>query len=382
MKYLPINWQDGMKIRKEHFLGQEFAARGETFDLAQAGLTPFSYGLLPPRLGVPGKAFDLWFKLDQSGQMLITLTACRVIAPNGALFELDDTDPSPTLEATAQQVLERFPQATQCFVVLEVNPFERVPTGQADPEEHPPRLPGTHPHFRLKLSNIVQWAASSQGAFDITLGRIELSGAEPQLDPLFIPPSAAMVACPQLNEQYDRWFRILEELEGQCSQTLNRIRKLEEGSGEDLFSNSLAVGPIAQRLTLRILYLTSDLLVEREVLRYQPPMYFMTAVQRHARSLLNLFAELGEKSSQEWVNFLSQSIKLTDYQESIERLVKASYNHLDLKEMMATVDQYVQMLGRMYHAQRGLPTSNFDWKRMVDIGISFEDKKSDPDDIF
>lgn len=111
-------------------------------------------------------------------------------------------------------------------------------------------------------------------------------------------------------------------------------------------------------------------------------MYFMTAVQRHARSLLNLFAELGEKSSQEWVNFLSQSIKLTDYQESIERLVKASYNHLDLKEMMATVDQYVQMLGRMYHAQRGLPTSNFDWKRMVDIGISFEDKKSDPDDIF
>ena len=50
--------------------------------------------------------------------------------------------------------------------------------------------------------------------------------------------------------------------------------------------------------------------------------------------------------------------------------------------MMATVDQYVQMLGRMYHAQRGLPTSNFDWKRMVDIGISFEDKKSDPDDIF
>lgn len=384
MKYLPINWQDGMKIRRQHLLGQELAQRAEMHDLAQAQITPHNYGLLPPRPGESARAFDLYFKLDQTGQMGITLSACRLLAPTGAYFELTREDEACTLQATVVQVQERFPQVTHCYVVLEVNPYDRQPTGGADPEEHPPRLRFTQPRYRLKLAQVMQGAATPQGAFDFTLGRIDLSGAEPRLDESLVPACTNYHAHPNLQEQFDQWMRGLGEIEDQARQTLNRIRSLSEQEGDDLFGNNLDVAPMAHRLSVHTMYLSGDLLAQAEWFRYQPPVLFFTALQRHARSLRNTFAQLGATAIKDWMNFLIESLKLNDYKDSIEQMVGHKYQHEELGQAVQVATQYLQMLGRLYHPQRGLPVSNFAWRQIDNNVIRWEDRGSDedPNDIF
>jgi hypothetical protein len=47
LKYYNVNWINGMKIRKDHFIQQENAFEDRMKDVAACFLNGFNYGLLP-----------------------------------------------------------------------------------------------------------------------------------------------------------------------------------------------------------------------------------------------------------------------------------------------------------------------------------------------
>ena len=51
LKHFPVNWIDGMKINKNHFLQQERAFVDQLKDITSLGLHQNNYGLLPPYFG-------------------------------------------------------------------------------------------------------------------------------------------------------------------------------------------------------------------------------------------------------------------------------------------------------------------------------------------
>ena len=75
IKNLFVNWVDGMKIAKEHFIDQEHAMRDHLRDALMAGVSDHHFGLLEPA--------DLVFE-DREAK----LNACRAICRDGSRIEL------------------------------------------------------------------------------------------------------------------------------------------------------------------------------------------------------------------------------------------------------------------------------------------------------
>ena len=87
LKYFHVNWVDGMKINKQHFIALENALNDQLMDTASMGLNDRNYGLLPP---FPGKSSSLKMVLnaDNQNRLRVTIQECRAITQGGARIEI------------------------------------------------------------------------------------------------------------------------------------------------------------------------------------------------------------------------------------------------------------------------------------------------------
>ena len=74
--FLPVNWVDGMKINRTHFLIQEQAFAWQTARAAGSLLNPMNYGLLPSSGATPLKLF---VSIDHQQQ--VQVKSLRGVAP-------------------------------------------------------------------------------------------------------------------------------------------------------------------------------------------------------------------------------------------------------------------------------------------------------------
>ncbi|MEL6624144.1 MAG: hypothetical protein AAFS00_18435 [Bacteroidota bacterium] len=379
MNYHPINWQDGMKIRKDHFMGQENALRQEIHELSGARIHDYNFGLLPT--GTIRRPFDLWLKLDQSGQMLVTLSAVTAVAPGGGYIDLQRNEDACTLQLPVAEVRQRFPQAQELFILLVVNPFERKPTGGFDSEENPPRERFTQASFQLELSPVARAERSPSGAFQFPVGKIHLQNQQIEIDEQYIPPSTSYQAHNQLVEHYDRWYRQLTDLEGNCRQTLVRIQSLGGKKEKGLFEKTHELGPTAKFLTEQTLMQVSSLITWMQTAwKYEAPLQAFTGIQQVSRIMRNLWAVMGSNDFKNWQNFLVESLKLRDYVEATQQLSTFRFDHLDIAGGVQAIDIFLTMMSKLYSAQRGLPQSNFSWTQVTRIeSITFDEIEEEPD---
>src|SRR5690348_15442165 len=87
LKHFPVNWIDGMKINKSHFLAMQHHGEEMVKEAISAQLTPFNYGLLP----MAGNKSSIQMKLVVDAHQLLKVKVheCRAITPNGSRIEID-----------------------------------------------------------------------------------------------------------------------------------------------------------------------------------------------------------------------------------------------------------------------------------------------------
>lgn len=75
LKYFSVNWVDGMKITKDHFIGMENALLDNIRDSYALTLKDFNYGLLP---AVSSDKLSLDLEILKRGgeSLLIKLNSC------------------------------------------------------------------------------------------------------------------------------------------------------------------------------------------------------------------------------------------------------------------------------------------------------------------
>src|SRR5580692_3443878 len=86
--YLPVNWTDGMKINKSHFIAQE---RAIVYQIAQATgslLNDLNYGLLSSGQG--GTGLKLFIAIDNQQKVQVRIQQCRAITAGGYYIEFNE----------------------------------------------------------------------------------------------------------------------------------------------------------------------------------------------------------------------------------------------------------------------------------------------------
>ena len=210
IKHFPVNWVDGMKISQQHLIEQENFVIDSIRDSNSILLNNFNYGLLPITDQFADKTiYEIINTATNDAQLIIK--RCSAITQAGYRIEL--TDYKVNIRSLAQSMnIEQEEQDGEYFVIASVNLFEKVPFGEIDSEEIPPRHPYTLPKYKIELINSTILNSSYSGGNYLVLGKVLIKSNIAQIDHNFIPPCTSVQSHPKLIEHYNTFVISLSNL--------------------------------------------------------------------------------------------------------------------------------------------------------------------------
>ncbi|MCO6487414.1 MAG: type VI secretion system baseplate subunit TssK [Phaeodactylibacter sp.] len=384
MKKLHINWQDGMKVNQEHFLGMEYAMRNELLDHTSFRLNSYNYGLTPTKGA--GPSWDLFFKLDQSNDIVLNLLACQAITPGGAFVDI-----SPEQQHLAEyrisrgQIVERLQSSRDeaIYVVLNLDVYNKKACGETLPGEQSPRQPFTVPTAYLTIANYPEVShASSNGISQLIVGRIVQANNQLRLDENYIPPCATVHANSRLSAQFDEWARGLEgRLFNNLRNTLARIELVEkEGDHSITFSGSgrkISLTGAVRALTVALMEGLAEIAPRFPLLKEQPFLFTVAAMKELAWKMNVRYLCLNTSNQNDLDNYFAESLGVRNLRGMLDKAIAFRYEHDRIDLAVQACNAFVELLHTLYDADSGLPGKNFNWKEKEGV-IEIEPSRDRP----
>lgn len=167
-----VNWVDGMKISREHFIAQEMAVRDHLRDVLMAGMDDHHYGLLePPGLVVEGRE--------------ARLISCRAICRDGSRIELLPAHEQHVI-CDLEPVLKDDTEGKSFYLLALLRPETREGVGSF--VEEPPRQPVVTPGVSLQLLPVERLNAPALRSATLPLARFTVLKRTPVLSTDYQPP--------------------------------------------------------------------------------------------------------------------------------------------------------------------------------------------------
>ena len=281
--YFPVNWVDGMKINKSHFIAQDNAF---TFQLAQNTsclLNELNYGLLPVRgSGLPTK---IVISSDNQRKLQARILRCRAITAGGYYIEINEeggvpgsnaSNPVMSIPATLRELKAK---GNQFFVVLTIDPYNRQPYGMSETPETPARVPHTVPTLSVDLVPLTEMTRNILGPFQVPIGKMTIEDQRVMLEESYIPPCTSVSSHPELLEIQAGIEQFYAKMEVYALQIIQKIVQQKK-------SNDLST--IVHKLCDNICVFTANQLTElRSVGTIQPPVQVVIKVAALARVMKN-----------------------------------------------------------------------------------------------
>jgi hypothetical protein len=282
LTYHPVNWVDGMKINKDHFIAQDNATRNAFFDASSLSLSPVRFGILPA-LTDNDDNYNVRIVMDNQNTVRANIVACRAITRSGVRIQI------PSLNQSGLSTSDEVPAVSFTFspgaqesahwVVLMAHPYDRQAAGQPIPGENPPRLPFVIPTYEIQILSDTQYRQLNQHPNALTIGKILVNGHDIKVDDGYIPPCISIAAHPDLMSLHAELDAFLSNIEIKCSLIVQKIfKKSQQNELSDL------VLFLCDRM---ILFLSQVITTLRWRLMHESPAELFALVASMARVMKN-----------------------------------------------------------------------------------------------
>jgi len=370
LKYFPVNWVDGMKIKKQHFVETENAMLDQIRDAISSGLHAQNYGLLPAK-AESKESLRCWFVTDNQQQWRIKLTECRAVTPGGARIEIPEHTVHSLKYATT------FPEATfnwdpqhsenAYYILIQVNPFDRQPSGEPLLHEDPPRLPYATPEYQLYVTPASQLPQGQLGSYQMILGRINIVDGRPQIDDDYIPPCTMVYAHPSLADLHQELDQFLGQLELYGVHIVQKVYSRNQ-------NNDLAqvVLYITERL---VQYLGTRISQFRWLGIYQTPAAMLEVIAGLARTMKNAIDQRASAGKEELLNYFSEwcELKQGELETLMVNCANIRYKHTDVRECLQPMIPFVRAINKLFES-----LSRLDYiGRKMDSGIFVKEESAE-----
>lgn len=347
LKHFPVNWVDGMKIKKQHFVDTENALLDQVRDGISTVLHAQNYGLLPAK-GDQKESLRCWFVTDNQHLWRVKLTECRAVTPGGARIEIPEhTVHSLKYATTYPEAVHHWdPQhaETVYYALIQVNPFNRQPSGEPQLEEDPPRLPYATPEYQLYVVPASQLNQGQLGSYQMILGKIVVTDGRPQLEDDYIPPCTTVSAHSALEDLYNELDQFLGQME------LYGVHIVQKIYGRNQ-NNDLA--HVVLYMTERMVqYLGTRISQFRWLGLYQTPAAMLEVVSGLARTMKNAIDQRAGAGKEELLNYFSEWCELR--QGELEALMvncaNIRYRHIDVRECLLPMVPFVRAVNKLFES--------------------------------
>ena len=344
LKYFQVNWVDGMKINKQHFIALENVLNDQLMNSVAVGINNFNYGLLPP---LPGKSSSLKMVLnaDNQNHIRVKILECRAITPGGARIEILENAldlykfsiPFPDIDYEPDSSKEE-----NFHVLLSVQPYSRIPIGNADPSEEPPRYPFTIPEIKVHILPEEKVTHKELGSYFIYIGKIKMMEGQPEIISEYIPPCSSIQSHTRLIDLHSKYDNFFSQLELNLLKILRKIQDKEQ-------SNELAKA--VSILSTNVLYFISTSILEfRWKIENQPPISMFEFVARCARIIRNVVDANSGKAKEELLNYFMDWCNLNqgEFEEILINTVNFQYEHFRIQDTAVIMNQFVEVISTLF----------------------------------
>ncbi len=337
----PVNWVDGMKISRQHFFQTEQFVSDAVRDALAWSVPNFGYGLLPDGMG-----FDVQIVCDFSQQINVNVATCRAITSDGCRVEVLGMG-TLSLNSSFKQLMSDYRLTADrdqtIYVALSVNVFEREAFGEPASNEMPPRQPHTQPTYQLSLIPAETIQIQSFGGAHLLIGKIRLQNGELRTDTKFIPASMAVSSHQLLIEWYQKFGKIVGDIETYSFRIVQKIK---------IKSQKSSLTDNVQQLTESLIFALSDVLSSfRWRVPHQPPIFLLEAMLRLAYRLQSSLNLLIDKDKEELLTYFGEwsDLTATTIEGQLNTLLNAPYIHADTAILFEQTEAFFNIISTLFN---------------------------------
>jgi hypothetical protein len=339
LKHKPVNWIDGMKISSGHFVNTDNFIQDIVRDSNSLSLNNSNFGLLPPASG-ESTSLDIQITERSSGQVQIRVNQCNAITADGLRIDISRTDPG--LELSHYFGQEPVNEASEVYyVLLTVNPFERIASGIPDPDEMPLRYPDINKHYSITILPASQ--INSKNTNFMEVGKFIRNGNSLQTDINYIPPCTALISSTELIKHYENFSNQLNNLQ------LLSFRIIDKITSKDSVST---IGKNVKILCEKMLdYIARIYFSYRNIIYLQPPIQLVACFSEMAHIFFSSVKSIAGTEREELLKYFYEWKDVTpgNFEELLARMIEIVYNHHEISSSMLTIDEFMRVIVALWN---------------------------------
>lgn len=368
-----VNWVDGMKISKDHLVQLEDYFIDVVRDATNMRLSNHNFGLLPP---YKGETLSSDFEIVEriTNHVEIKLRQCNAITAGGCRININPTEYSEYLildySFDTEEDSKYLEDRNQYWdVILAVKPFDRVPIGVPDPEETPPRHPDASKGYSLFIRPAGQINAQEFGMHHLIIGRVTKVGDRYEVDSSYIPPCTSMSSHPDLKKYYERFGKLLNDIETSSHKIIQKIHERENNS--DIARN---INLICEHL---LNYIATVYFSYRNSGRFFTPKETVNVFSSLAHICYVSINFIPKKKREEMLQYFYEWSDVTpgNFTEILTDTLEILYDHHNIRATMEQVEQFLSVFSMLWIK---LSTLEYIGQHKENIVVAVKEQKVDP----
>jgi hypothetical protein len=330
--HFPVNWIDGMKINKNHFVTLQDNIEDMVRDARNIGVNNLNYGLLTTKLARP---FQYAISIDAHNELSVTIKFLKAVTPGGGRIEITDY----TGEFSEKIELSDFDfRESTYYLLLNIDPYLRIPSGEQNMEEVPPRFPNALPRYFLTSVLETEVNQNNIGGMQFPLAKFRSVSGSFEIITDFIPPALTINSHPQLVNLFEVYEAFFKQSEINAVQISQKIRFRNNTEDENLIANMIfeACG--------RIMMFTGQHINQNKWTSFSmKPMEVLDNVVSLARIIKNTFDSFSGDGKEMLFNYFSEWTDSTsgEYERLFSDTINIKFRAYDIAPVVAQVITFI-----------------------------------------
>lgn len=340
IKHFPVNWIDGMKINKNHFITLQDNIEDLVRDARNLGVNELNYGLMSTHLTRP---FQYSISIDAHNELSVNIKMMKAVTPGGGRIEITDF----TGEFNEKIELKDFDfKENNYYLLLNVDPFQRIPTGEQNMEEIPPRFPNAM--SRYFLTSVIESEVNQNniGALQFPLAKFKTSANSYEILTEYIPPSLTVNSHQTLITLFENYESFFKQLEFNAVQISQKIRFRNSTEDENLIANMVfdSCGKILN-------YVAQNITRNKWTSFQMKPMEVLENVVSLARIIKNSFDSFSGDGKEMLFNYFSEWTEISsgDYERLFSETINSKYKAFDIEPTVAHANNFIAKIDYLFN---------------------------------
>jgi hypothetical protein len=356
IKHFPVNWIEGMKINKNHFIELQDNIEDIVRDARNLTVNNLNYGLLSTNLSRP---FQYSIVIDGHNELSVEIKMLKAITPSGGRIEITDLTGNFSDRLVLQD--SDFKENTY-FLILNIDPYHRVPYGEQNMGEIPPRFP--HVNAKYYLTTLIENEVNQNniGSLQFPIAKFKTSTKAYEVLTDYIPPCLTVNSHPKLITLFDRYDAVYKTLESSAVRNIQKIRYKNSTEDEN------AIATMVEEFCKKTVQCVEQQITYSKWHSYSmSPTTIVDNVATLARSLRNCFDTFAGNGKEVLFTYLSEwtNIKSGDFDRMFTETINMNYKSFDIEPAVNQALFFITKMEELY-----VMLNNLDYiGRKKDTGI-------------